>query len=243
MAQREEAGDGEELLMNWNARIDGYCERMSDAFWAEPINAITNAAFIIAAILALGYARRQGRLDTATWFLLATLTAIGIGSFLFHTYATRWAALADVAPIGVFILGYFAIAMHRFVGLTLRGSAIATGILIFALPAVSTVLQPILRPSIGGSVSYIPALLMLICVGAWLMRAGHAAGINLIAAAGIFTASLTFRTLDIPVCNGFPLGTHFAWHILNGTLLGFLIVTLTRHGFGPGALALRRASA
>ncbi|MEM9762271.1 MAG: ceramidase domain-containing protein [Pseudomonadota bacterium] len=229
--------------MDWNARINNYCERMSDAFWAEPINAITNAAFIIAAILALGYARRQGRLDGATVFLLATLTAIGVGSFLFHTFATSWAALADVAPIGVFILGYFAIAMRRFVGLTIAGSAIATALLVVALPAVSSVLQPVLRPVIGGSVSYIPALLMLVGVGVWLMRAGHAAGVNLLAAAGIFTASLAFRTLDMPVCDGFPLGTHFAWHILNGTLLGFLIVTLTRHGFGPGALALRRGAA
>ena len=40
--------------MDWDARIFRYCERGGDAaFWAEPVNAATNAAFIIAALLAL----------------------------------------------------------------------------------------------------------------------------------------------------------------------------------------------
>ena len=29
--------------------IDLYCERLDSSFWAEPINALTNVAFIIAA--------------------------------------------------------------------------------------------------------------------------------------------------------------------------------------------------
>ena len=33
-------------------RIDAYCERLGPAFWAEPVNALTNAAFPIAAWVA-----------------------------------------------------------------------------------------------------------------------------------------------------------------------------------------------
>ena len=32
------------------ASIFDYCERTSAAFWAEPLNAVTNGAFIVAAI-------------------------------------------------------------------------------------------------------------------------------------------------------------------------------------------------
>ena len=35
--------------MEWFEAVDGYCERVDAAFWSEPINAVTNAAFLIAA--------------------------------------------------------------------------------------------------------------------------------------------------------------------------------------------------
>ena len=31
--------------------IDAYCERTSAVYWAEPVNAVTNAAFLIAAVI------------------------------------------------------------------------------------------------------------------------------------------------------------------------------------------------
>lgn len=31
--------------MEWFEAVDGYCERVDAAFWSEPINAVTNAAF------------------------------------------------------------------------------------------------------------------------------------------------------------------------------------------------------
>jgi len=37
--------------MDWSAPIDLYCERTDASFWAEPANALTNAAFLIAAAL------------------------------------------------------------------------------------------------------------------------------------------------------------------------------------------------
>ena len=32
--------------------IDNYCERLDPGFWAEPLNAVTNAAFVIGAMIA-----------------------------------------------------------------------------------------------------------------------------------------------------------------------------------------------
>lgn len=31
--------------------------------------------------------------------------------------------------------------------------------------------------------------------------------------------SLVFRAIDPPVCEVFPIGTHFLWHIFNGVML------------------------
>ena len=34
--------------MDWSAPVSQYCERADASFWAEPLNAATNAAFLIA---------------------------------------------------------------------------------------------------------------------------------------------------------------------------------------------------
>ena len=96
--------------MDWNRIIDGYCERVGTDpnFWGEPVNAITNAAFLAAALWALHEARSRERLDWSTGLLCVNVFAIGVGSFLFHTFATRWAVMMDVVPIQTMILLYFA---------------------------------------------------------------------------------------------------------------------------------------
>ena len=106
--------------MDWGAKIYNYCERGGDAaFWAEPLNAVSNAAFIIAALFATRefLSRPSGQRRAAEAGLILLVYVIGIGSFLFHTYATRWAAIADTAPIGLFMLAYFAYALRRYLGL------------------------------------------------------------------------------------------------------------------------------
>jgi hypothetical protein len=47
--------------MDWNAFVDNYCERTGAGFWAEPLNAISNASFLVAAALAFRLWRRRGR--------------------------------------------------------------------------------------------------------------------------------------------------------------------------------------
>ena len=82
----------------------GYCERIDGSFWAEPLNAVTNAAFLVAALAGFWLWRRQGGRDAVTLVLIELVFAIGIGSFLFHTVPNRWTLLADVVPIQLFAL-------------------------------------------------------------------------------------------------------------------------------------------
>ena len=222
-------------------RIYGYCERGflpggdADAFWAEPFNAITNGAFIIAALFALALALKLRRLDGPTAWLITITLAVGIGSFLFHTYAVVWAAILDTTPIMLFILSYFAIAMNRFGGFGWGKSLLLMLAFVVGMIGVSWVLNTFLRDIIGGSVSYVPALMALAGVGLWLRARGHPAGLWLITVAMIFAVSLTARALDRPLCAHFLIahfliGTHWLWHVLNGVVLGTLIVAVIRHG-------------
>src|SRR5260370_37275907 len=107
--------------MDWSAPIDLYCERTDASFWAEPANALTSAAFLIAATAAFWLWRRQSAShrsrDWPALALIVVVVADGIGSFVFHTLATRGAVLADVIPSRVFIYGYLFPPRRPFLGL------------------------------------------------------------------------------------------------------------------------------
>ena len=102
----------------WSTPIDLYCERLDPSFWAEPVNAITNAAFFVAAWAAFRLWRRKGCGDLAILALILVAVAVGLGSFAFHTLATRGAMLLDVVPIGIFMYGYVLLALRRYLALS-----------------------------------------------------------------------------------------------------------------------------
>lgn len=198
-----------------NQIIDIYCERMDAGFWAEPLNAVTNAAFLIAAFLLAQ--RLRGSNDRAAWFLTGLVATIGVGSFLFHTLATRWAAITDVAPITIFMLCAVAIGlMRRF---DLPGQAAALGTIAFLFSGLMLGFTPLMTMLPGGSVSYLPALITLILFAVILVRRSDPFAVFFLLAALVFALSLTLRTLDMPLCGTIPIGTHFGWHVLNAVTL------------------------
>ncbi|MEM6711943.1 MAG: ceramidase domain-containing protein [Pseudomonadota bacterium] len=198
-----------------NEAIDIYCERMSDAFWAEPVNAITNGAFLIAAvILALQLRDRKDRL---AWVLTGLVFLIGIGSFLFHTFATGWAAAADVIPIMLFMLTAVGVCLHR--RFQLPGQAVGLGVAIFVFFNILVGWSRLGLIIPNGSSSYVPALLTLLLFALVLWRRGDLFAPFFGLATLVFAVSLTLRTIDLPVCDAVPIGTHFLWHVLNAVTL------------------------
>lgn len=251
----------------WRSHVDNYCERVDASFWSEPVNAVTNGAFLVAALVAYLIWRRAGRDDWPALLLIGVVAVIGIGSFLFHTFANRWSLLADVLPITVFIYGYFLLAMRRFAGLGLVAAVLATlAFLGFNAGFVSAWTGLFGRGPIAtanGSIGYFPAALAILGVGALLkLKAGRARlvldnrkNLNwapldeaererafalrvdapsrtanaLFAAAGAFALSLFFRSIDEAVCDAFPLGVHFMWHVLNAVVLFLLLRAAILH--------------
>jgi len=212
--------------------LDLYCERTAAGLWNEPLNAVTNLAFILAGLLLVAALRRAGpevRRDPAILALTALLFVIGLGSGLFHTFATRWAVLADVIPIALFILLYMYLALRRLVAAPLWGCLLGVAVVL-----VLTVALPL---GFGFSVStYGVALAALLGVGGFLhFGRRHPAGPRLLRAAGIFALSLALRTADLPLCAVLPGGTHFLWHLLNAVVLYSLVRTMMVHGTAAAA--------
>ncbi len=212
--------------------IDSYCERLDPSFWAEPVNALTNAAFLLAALI-MGLRSRGDGLAKAN-ILIGILALIGLGSFLFHTFAQGWAALADTLPILAFILVYIYAANRDFWHLR-RWPALGLTAL-FVPYAWLTVPLFRLIPGLGSSAGYAPVPLLIFSYAVLLRRRAPETARSLAFGAAILTASISFRALDEPICATLPFGTHFLWHILNAVMLGWMIELYRRH-----MLAGRRA--
>ncbi|MGJ8621588.1 MAG: ceramidase domain-containing protein [Yoonia sp.] len=208
--------------MNWFEQIDGYCERTDFTYWSEPLNALTNLAFIIAALILW---RRSAGIPMAR-VLSAILFIIGVGSFLFHTHATIWASVADVAPIGVFILTYLFVVNRDIVPMGGWMAAFATALFIPYAAALVPVLNRIPFVAISNFYWTVPILLILYAI--FLRRKPQIARGFLIGAA-LLAVSIIIRSLDEILCDVIPIGTHFIWHILNGIMLGWMIHVYIRH--------------
>jgi len=196
--------------------LDIYCERMEPGFWAEPLNALSNAGFLVAALAVFVLLLRQWEPDRPVAFLAFVLGLIGVGSFLFHTFANGWSLLADVIPIAIFIYGFFILAMRRFVGLGPWMTAAAT-VAFFLFSGGMSRLLP--EGFLNGSGSYLPAFVLLAGTGGYLLLRRHGAARGLLLAAAVFAVSLSFRSSDMSVCEALPVGLHYMWHMLNAVVL------------------------
>ncbi len=217
--------------MDLSRQIIAYCERGDFGFWAEPLNAVTNASFLIAAGV-MAWRLRGVRLPLA-WALVGVLAAIGVGSFLWHTFAARWAGLADVLPILVFILIYIFAATRDYLGLRAPWALLAV---VLFFPYAFLVVGGLGRlvPGIGANGAYLSVALLILGYALYLGPRAPATARGLSIGAGILAVSLTFRALDGPLCDVLPMGTHFMWHLLNGLMLGWMIEVYRRHRLGGG---------
>ena len=201
--------------------IDLYCERLGAGFWAEPVNALTNLFFLGAAWLAWRRARRLKAGSPGVWLLVGLLFSIGVGSFLFHTFATRWAELADVLPIMLFQFTYVWLYCREVADINITGTM--SILLVYFAASMFAGRFP---DAMNGSLGYAPSLVVLLGLGVYHAVTRRKERLVLMIAAGVFLVSLTFRTMDNAICPCFPLGTHFLWHICNATML-YLVL----HGF------------
>jgi hypothetical protein len=228
--------------MTFGEHVFLYCERgTNEALWAEPINAISNAGFLLAALIfwqLILWRPRDER--SADHYLLVALTfLIGFGSLAFHLFADEGTALADVIPIGLFMLVYLGFALNRFLSVPPGWTVLL--VLVFAgLVGAATQVHcwdggiglpgaaPDAKPCLNGSMAYLPALAALIIVGMVAAERHHKAAPYILAAAVVFAVSIILRSVDLAFCDrlvidGRNVGAHFIWHLLNAVVIFLLL--------------------
>jgi len=198
--------------------IDLYCERLDSSLLSEPINVITNSAFIAAGLI-LSWKAKQASWEVKILVLFVFL--IGIGSLLFHTFATAWARVLDVVPIIIFQLLFIWTYLREIV----KCSVLSASVFVVAFCCLVLFLR--FFPQLwNGSLTYFPAIVLLLGFS-YFHYINHLPGAGvLLLASMIFATSLIFRSIDNNICSYLEVGTHFLWHLLNGVVLYLCVSSL-----------------
>jgi hypothetical protein len=212
-------------VTDMNPFLSHYCERAGLAgLFVEPLNVVTNAAFLIAAILVWRRLASDPCLSPRREWDIAALAgvvfAIGLGSAAWHAHPVTVTHLADVVPISMFILGFILAFMIRIAGLAWPWALAVAGVFLAASYGAPPLLS--IRP-LGGSGAYLPALvaMALVCAGMFALR--HRLARIMLLALVLFSVSLGLRSVDGDLCAVLPTGTHFLWHMLNASVLYTLL--------------------
>ncbi len=207
--------------------IDGYCERLAPGLLGEPLNAITNAAFMIAAIWIWQIARRNGR--DGNWMLrtlVIMLFATGFCSLVFHTYANMIGAVLDTVALTLCLLAAILFSARAWLRQPWWMAALWPVGMIAASIAMGAIVP------VGGA-AYRGPFVTGGLLAFLLLSRQHPAGRDVAIAICCFVPSFIFRTIDAPICDAFPAGTHFLWHLLNACVLGFAIRPFARLDTDP----------
>jgi hypothetical protein len=231
--------------------VDSYCERTAPGLWGEPLNALTNVAFLAASAfllwLLIGQPRRP---PVSVWLLPVLLGVVGLCSLAFHTFATRATSALDSLSILVFILVAVVVTTHWMWGVRRRWAWLAAPAFFAFSLGVNWTLVTVggENATLGG---YLPALVALLGFGLAIrltaVGGGARFGTWLLLATVVFAVSLSLRSLDLPLCQAVPIGTHFLWHCLNATVLFVIAYAVLRRWqlqdlVGPDALIVSSGS-
>ena len=208
-----------------------YCETLSatyGAFPVEPANTVSNGVIVLFGLAALYVVAKRTPRAYDLYVVAAMLVACGVGSGLWHGLRDGSALFWEVRA-GLFFLFGLAFCWSRRLWSTVGAVAFLVAF-VFAFEFS--------RDYFGvANQRWVAAAPSVILFGSFLatqtvMRSKKAALLGL-AAMGLSLTALAFRTYDLTVCDSFPMGTHWLWHIFNsagGFCAMLAIVTLQTQG-------------
>lgn len=210
-----------------------YCERLATG--GEPVNTLSNAGFVLVALYGWSLWRRNSRSlasvpanpeksavqSNAIPLLLLLCLLIGAGSSLFHANPGPITHLIDIVPVCLFSLLALWLCLKRYQWPRHK----SLGLLVIWVAATAVAAQ--FPQVLAHSLFYLPTVLVLVYLAFALKQQRQR--LSLLAA--VFASALTFRALDLPLCElehsnqtvqtipalaglAGHTGTHFLWHVL-----------------------------
>ena len=209
------------------------CERFSTG--AEPVNATSAGLIVLVALYSLFVWFRSWHRDGGQLALSVLALATGVGAVGFHVIARPPFALAEAAPLMLFLLVAFVLILRRM----FRAGGLVT-LLVLALVLMVHLALTLAggAADMGESARFLTLLAALyLMAGGLVIKArlgmnadrgltGMAAarsdalhfprlraGYGLVVVGIIFALGLAAKSMDMPLCNRFAIGSHFIWHL------------------------------
>ncbi len=209
--------------------LDIYCERVDASFWSEPVNALTNIFIFLAGFLGFKVILRLRKSSGKKQALIAASMAMvtGCGSFLFHTFANVLTMWLDVIPIILFQI----FSINFYLQYIFNRKLLFRGSFLVIFVGLSLYLQTEkFNTYFNGSMLYFPSIITLIVFGILCLKQKfYEVGKYTLVGVSVFVISISARSMDMSVCEKFPLGTHFIWHSLNGILIFCLLLAIFKY--------------
>jgi len=207
----------------------GVCERHAETWVAEPLNVLSSFLFIFVGIAIYRYYHHHADLERRWIWDIHALTVltviIGINSAIFHSFPSPTTELADTIPIVMFILLYFWSVLFR-IG---RCNLFQAAICFVAFVGFSHIFVSQFPNAMNDSIGYLSSMIALIVIAVHLHLRARPSSQYYMMAALVGVVSLFCRVIDREVCDVFPMGTHFLWHVFNATLLFILLKQIIRN--------------
>lgn len=218
------------------------CERNGgDGIWAEPLNALSNIAFIIVAMALLRYYRKHPDIKGFWLYDIHLLTflvlCIGVCSTVFHMVPSAQTEVIDTIPIVLFINIFFVSTVIRITNC----NWLETIVCYLAFAGFTHIVVTHFPNALNDSIGYLSTMAALCVIALYLNIKRRSSARAFLLAALLGVISLFFRAIDSGVCDVFPFGSHFMWHILNASLIYVVMLQLIRN-VNRRARMLRAAS-
>ncbi len=195
-----------------------YCEPTQWNGILEPWNSISNLAFFYSSYQI--FKLNQKKPKSISLYFSICILMIGIGSFFWHFYPNRITLAMDSIPILWFVISFL------FLYTRLQSKNLTHHIIlficffIFVFVCIYLGKHPLFEPiSKFVSFGYLSAILYLFFIQTYNIIYARFLIKKSLLIALLFLISLTFRSLDLYICNEFPIGTHWIWHGINALVL------------------------
>ena len=178
--------------------VFNYCERTSITIFDEPVNTVSNLAFILCGLYLIFKKKKKSSIFPYL------IIFIGIGSFLYHLKPTPLFATLDVLAIVLFIF-FYNYYLNKKVFLNSIIHSIFSSILLIL---VSFYFGKLLMDTILATSSfYVILLIYMICMLIFLNKKPKKSYFT--GAIILFFISIFFRSLDQYTCKYLSFGSHF----------------------------------
>ena len=205
------------------------CELFKSALQSQPINLITNLAFLISGWKIYGLLKKHKIINKDLWLLFYGVILVGLGSSIRHYHSNILTLIIDGLPM----LGLICLTVYLFGKYLFKLNRIQSQIAIlgFALLMAFTILilNKNIRPAIVFSLISQFVCLPIILIS--YKRKQEITGVLITAVGFLFLAAVAF-IIDLYFCPKLLFGTHFLWHIFNSLALYYLakyLILLSNH--------------